>query len=98
MLDMADQWRELDGAIAETPMPPEYRDMMVTILCNDCLETTSAHFHVLGIKCASCGSYNTKRSARREETNVNQNSSQVGGGTENGFEQHGEDDAFDIDE
>ena len=27
--------------IAETPMPPDYKDMKMTILCNDCLVESS---------------------------------------------------------
>lgn len=29
-------WRLLDNEIASTPMPPEYQNYYVTILCNDC--------------------------------------------------------------
>ena len=42
-------------------MPPEYRDMVVTILCNDCNKRSTARFHVVGHKCGECGSYNTRR-------------------------------------
>jgi RING finger/CHY zinc finger protein 1 len=42
-------------------MPPEYANMRVAILCNDCSARTGATFHVLGHKCGECGSYNTRR-------------------------------------
>lgn len=29
------------------------------ILCNDCQARSTAPFHVLGMKCSNCGSYNT---------------------------------------
>ena len=51
----------LDKEINETPMPEEFRDMMVDILCNECGAKGQAKFHVFGLKCSSCGNYNTTR-------------------------------------
>jgi len=52
---------EMDRQIAETPMPPEYQNVQIGIICNDCQQTSSVHFHVLGHKCPRCRSYNTRR-------------------------------------
>lgn len=57
--DMEDQWAQMDQDISVTPMPPEYQGSTVRILCNDCQNRGSAPFHILGMKCNNCGSYNT---------------------------------------
>ncbi|KAG2437922.1 hypothetical protein HXX76_005538 [Chlamydomonas incerta] len=54
-------WDELDREVAHTPMPAEYANIRVEILCNDCQAHSNIKFHVLGHKCAECGSYNTRR-------------------------------------
>jgi len=62
----------IDAEIAATPMPAEYANMDVEILCNDCHQTTTCKFHIFGHKCvfesqdesggvSVCGSYNTRR-------------------------------------
>eukprot|EP00475_Leptophrys_vorax_P026829 TRINITY_DN38127_c0_g1_i1.p1 TRINITY_DN38127_c0_g1~~TRINITY_DN38127_c0_g1_i1.p1 ORF type:complete len:282 (+),score=-16.71 TRINITY_DN38127_c0_g1_i1:196-1041(+) len=63
MFDMSRVWAQLDLEVAATPMPDVYRDQMSSILCNDCGESGSVPFHVLGHKCPSpeCGSYNTRQ-------------------------------------
>ncbi|XP_073386438.1 E3 ubiquitin-protein ligase MIEL1 isoform X3 [Physcomitrium patens] len=58
--DMSRFWARLDLEIALTPMPEEYRNKKVWILCNDCGTTCDVYYHVLGHKCAGCGSYNTR--------------------------------------
>jgi RING finger/CHY zinc finger protein 1 len=50
-----------DKQIAETPMPHEYKDVKMKILCNDCLKKSEVCFHVIGGKCFDCKSYNTQR-------------------------------------
>eukprot|EP00199_Chlamydomonas_sp_CCMP681_P005721 CAMPEP_0119112320 /NCGR_PEP_ID=MMETSP1180-20130426/39747_1 /TAXON_ID=3052 ORGANISM="Chlamydomonas cf sp, Strain CCMP681" /NCGR_SAMPLE_ID=MMETSP1180 /ASSEMBLY_ACC=CAM_ASM_000741 /LENGTH=224 /DNA_ID=CAMNT_0007099771 /DNA_START=270 /DNA_END=943 /DNA_ORIENTATION=- len=52
-------WAEMDEAVASTPMPLEYADMQVNILCNDCHALSTVKFHVTGLKCTPCGAYNT---------------------------------------
>lgn len=47
--------------VAGTAMPEEYRNMVVSVLCNDCHARSEVRFHVVGHKCGSCGSYNTRR-------------------------------------
>lgn len=56
-------WAHYDRVVAETPMPVEYRNMMVDVLCNDCSKRTRTKFHVVGYKCgeSDCGGYNTRR-------------------------------------
>jgi len=56
-----DLWAEMDRQVAETLMPPEYQNVHVTIICNDCQQTSSVPFHVLGHKCPHCNSYNSRR-------------------------------------
>ncbi|XP_042579082.1 uncharacterized protein LOC109084909 isoform X1 [Cyprinus carpio] len=57
--NMKEFWEERDKEIAQTPMPSEYQDTTVKIICNDCQARCTVSFHVLGMKCSSCGSYNT---------------------------------------
>lgn len=35
--------------------------LQVSILCNDCNTTSNAPFHIFGLKCSNCDSYNTRR-------------------------------------
>lgn len=54
----------IDKKIAETKdnLPAELKDLKVNVMCNECLHKTSnAPFHFYGIKCGSCGTYNTKQ-------------------------------------
>ncbi|XP_043461330.1 RING finger and CHY zinc finger domain-containing protein 1 [Leptopilina heterotoma] len=61
LLDMTELWRFLDSEVILTPMPPEYEDIMVEILCKDCHKESTVKFHIVGLKCLRCGSYNTCR-------------------------------------
>lgn len=36
LMDMTQLWKYLDQQVANTPMPPEYKDYIVYILCKDC--------------------------------------------------------------
>ncbi|KFR17009.1 RING finger and CHY zinc finger domain-containing protein 1, partial [Opisthocomus hoazin] len=63
-LDMTRYWRQLDDEVAQTPMPTEYQNMMVEILCNDCNARSTVQFHLLGMKCKNCDSYNTAQDGR----------------------------------
>ena len=54
---------ELDQIIESTRenLPPELKEKKVNALCNDCLQRSEGIlFHFLGLKCAGCGSYNTR--------------------------------------
>lgn len=61
LLDMTQLWKYLDNEVARTPMPPEYQNYLASILCKDCHQESTVKFHVVGLKCSHCGSYNTCR-------------------------------------
>lgn len=54
-------WEFLDNEIENTPMPEEYENMKVDILCRDCHVKSYVKFHVAGLKCSNCAGYNTTR-------------------------------------
>lgn len=56
---MEHHWEQIDKEIAQSPMPTEYQGTTVKIICNDCQTHCTVPFHVLGMKCSGCGSYNT---------------------------------------
>ena len=58
---MAKRNKELEEEIENTPMPAELRNKRVEILCNDCQTKGLVPFHILGFKCGSCFSYNTRQ-------------------------------------
>ncbi|XP_025836321.1 RING finger and CHY zinc finger domain-containing protein 1 isoform X2 [Agrilus planipennis] len=62
LMDMTQLWKYLDNEVARTPMPAEYSICKVDILCKDCHKESTIKFHVVGLKCSFCGSYNTCRS------------------------------------
>lgn len=62
MLDMAPLWRQMDEEIAATPLPEEYRHVLLYVLCKDCHKESKVLYHIIGLKCDHCGSYNTCRS------------------------------------
>ncbi|XP_077257251.1 ring finger and CHY zinc finger domain containing 1 [Temnothorax americanus] len=61
LLDMTDLWKYLDAEVSLTPMPEEYSECKTDILCKDCHEESTVKFHIVGLKCLNCGSYNTCR-------------------------------------
>ncbi|CAN6469372.1 unnamed protein product [Victoria cruziana] len=63
MFDMSKVWKKMDDEVAATIMPEDYRYKKVWILCNDCSATSEVLFHVIGLKCETCGSYNTRKIA-----------------------------------
>ncbi|XP_069313482.1 RING finger and CHY zinc finger domain-containing protein 1 isoform X3 [Eulemur rufifrons] len=64
-LDMTRYWRQLDDEVAQTPMPSEYQNVTVDIHCNDCNRRSTVQFHILGMKCKICDSYNTAQAGGR---------------------------------
>ncbi len=50
----------LDGQIQNTPMPDEYKDKKVYILCHECNMESQVNYHFYGLKCANCETYNTR--------------------------------------
>ncbi|CAG9813230.1 unnamed protein product [Phaedon cochleariae] len=61
LMNMEQLWKYWDSEVESTPMPPEYSNCYVEILCKDCHKESSVKFHVVGFKCTHCGSYNTCR-------------------------------------
>jgi RING finger and CHY zinc finger domain-containing protein 1 len=61
MVDMSFYFNNLQNEINNTPLPEEYRDKTVEILCNDCQKKSSTKFHFIGLKCENCNSFNTKQ-------------------------------------
>jgi len=59
MVDMSDAWASINRELEETPMPLPYRHLYRNILCNDCNKSGKTKFHVVGMKCTFCGSFNT---------------------------------------
>jgi len=52
---------QMDFEIENTQMPDEYKDILVKILCNECQNKNEVKFHIVGLKCPDCKSYNTSR-------------------------------------
>lgn len=61
LIDNSQMNAYMDQKIAATPMPEEYKDKMVNILCNDCGAKNLVNFHFFGLKCPECSGYNTKQ-------------------------------------
>jgi hypothetical protein len=59
MINMETQFRNLDRAIDNQPMPPQFQDTKAMVSCNDCYAKSVVRYHWLGLKCAICDSYNT---------------------------------------
>ncbi|KVH95639.1 Rubredoxin-type fold [Cynara cardunculus var. scolymus] len=59
--DMSKYWEKLDMEVAATPMPEFYHNKVIWILCNDCGSNSEVGYHVVGHKCPSCKSYNTRQ-------------------------------------
>lgn len=70
MMDMNQLWEYLDAEVAATPMPKEYENYIVDILCKDCHKESTVKFHVVGLKCSHCGAYNTCRTKTKNETSA----------------------------
>lgn len=77
MVDMTDQWKDMDDEIRAVVMPDELKDKKVWVLCRDCHQKSETPFHVLGLKCCHCGSYNTCQTAE-EVSEVKPNVSHEG--------------------
>merc|ERR1719369_847616 len=56
---MASAWASIDREVAATPMPRVYAGLYRNILCKDCNNPSTVVFHIVGMKCEKCGSYNT---------------------------------------
>uniref|UniRef100_A0A1L8DJ14 Putative vitellogenin n=1 Tax=Nyssomyia neivai TaxID=330878 RepID=A0A1L8DJ14_9DIPT len=67
MIDMSKLWEYLDQEVENSPMPKEYENYMVDILCKDCHKESNIPFHAVGLKCSFCGAYNTCQTTKSAE-------------------------------
>ncbi|XP_018564543.1 RING finger and CHY zinc finger domain-containing protein 1 [Anoplophora glabripennis] len=84
LMNMDQIWKLRDTEMANTPMPPEYSNYFMEIQCKDCHKKGVVKFHIVGLKCTHCGSYNTYKlkgpliieglEGNAENTNLNENS------------------------
>jgi len=51
----------IDLEVQSMTMPPEYKDIKVKILCNDCHKESNVAFHIAALKCEHCQGYNTRK-------------------------------------
>lgn len=59
VLNMDAQFRVLDKEIEEQPLPEPYSHWICIVSCNDCKGRSKCPYHILGLKCGHCLSYNT---------------------------------------
>ncbi|SCV01295.1 LAME_0G15280g1_1 [Lachancea meyersii CBS 8951] len=59
ILNMEAQFRVLDKEIQEQPLPSPYCDWICYVSCNDCKAKSTCKYHILGLRCGNCMSYNT---------------------------------------
>jgi len=57
---MEAMFSQIENVLNMQQMPPEFKNTMTNILCNDCEEHSVARYHFVYHKCAKCGSYNTQ--------------------------------------
>mmetsp|Transcript_34838 Transcript_34838/g.58975 ORF Transcript_34838/g.58975 Transcript_34838/m.58975 type:complete len:403 (-) Transcript_34838:198-1406(-) len=60
LLNMTAMFDRIQSVLNEHTMPPEFRDIVAKILCNDCEQYSTAPFHFMYHKCGNCGSFNTQ--------------------------------------
>lgn len=61
VVNMDTQFRILDQEISQLPLPAPYNNWRCIINCNDCKGKSNAPYHILGLKCKYCKSYNTNK-------------------------------------
>lgn len=59
IINMGARFREIDNEIEMQPMPYPYNSWRCVITCNDCNTKSICKYHILGLKCDICHSYNT---------------------------------------
>ncbi|AMD22275.1 HGL065Cp [Eremothecium sinecaudum] len=59
VLNMEAQFRVMDKEVEELPLPEPYCLWKCLIHCNDCGLRSTCSYHILGLRCANCYSYNT---------------------------------------
>jgi ribosomal protein L37AE/L43A len=58
--DMSDYFSLLDAAVRMQPMPIYHANTMSNIYCQDCEQHSQTKYHLVGLKCTKCNSYNTR--------------------------------------
>lgn len=61
IIDVTEMYKFMDHEIESVQMPDEYKDTVFNIFCNECEKESECKFHVVGLKCGQCGSYNTRK-------------------------------------
>jgi ribosomal protein S27E len=61
LIDMTMDWQRLDNERQHWLLPEQLRNFLVKVQCRDCRKESETNFHFIGLKCPSCGSYNTVR-------------------------------------
>lgn len=61
VVNMDTQFRILDQEISQLPLPAPYSNWRCIINCNDCKGKSNVPYHILGLKCKYCKSYNTNK-------------------------------------
>lgn len=51
IVNMEMQFRHLERAIENQPMPPEFQATRASVYCNDCNQKSTVKYHWLGLKC-----------------------------------------------
>ncbi|KAL6950825.1 hypothetical protein ACO0QE_000107 [Hanseniaspora vineae] len=59
IIDMEIQFKILDQEIQEQPLPEPYSEWKCVYKCNDCNARGICQYHILGLKCGDCYSFNT---------------------------------------
>jgi len=54
-------WSAWDEVVDDQPMPPEWANIDCQAHCFDCGKKNTVKLHFFGLKCPSCGSYNTAK-------------------------------------
>ncbi|KAL1916101.1 uncharacterized protein VTP21DRAFT_6105 [Calcarisporiella thermophila] len=88
--DMEAYFRRLDAVMAQQEMPPEYRDYVSLVFCNDCEQRCEAPYHFLYHKCKGCGSYNVKVLNTYKKGEGNHLANGTNGAGESGGQNNGE--------
>lgn len=61
VVNVETQFRILDQEIRQLPLPAPYNHWRCIVSCNDCKGKSNVLYHVLGLKCKYCKSYNTNQ-------------------------------------
>ena len=70
-----EQWRVYDMLAPFEPIPEEFKNKRLVILCNDCEKKSDIKFSFEFLKCADCGGYNTSEVDMYDSINSGDNPS-----------------------